>query len=603
MGTGIYFTIEAYVYIFLLIVVYFNKKNFKNIENHVYEILIFITFLELTVEIILDFVGPLYLTIPKISYFFAKLYCLLLIIWNCHICMYVIIISLKMKEKDKYIKYVRPLLLATCTIFLVLCTILPIKFLYRTNIAYTYGKSVNTVYLSGVFYIVLGTIFFLWNYKKIKDRRFIPMIVLITFGSICSFIQFKNPELLLTTSVHTFITFLMYFTIENPDLIMIEELTKAKTISEKTNDEKSKFLFEVTNDIEDKLDKVNNLYSEMNSLNPSKEMQNDLTKLKNIIDISRVTIKKTIDVSEIDARKLKILNNKYNPSLIINEVYTKYKKDINSNIDFRLNLSSTMPKELYGDSEKIKQIISTLICNSIKYTKRGFIEIRINSIIKYDVCRLIISVEDSGIGMDLNVQNEILSNHEDLNSNEENIIDNSQLNLKIVRKLVNLIGGSFIIESNYNEGTKVKVILDQKLVNENKTNEEQKIDAYSNDIKNKTKIAIISLNKEEIKTIKQAIIIDSKIDEYVQTLDCLNKIRNNNQYDYIFIDENMEKINANNFLSKCRVIRGFKGKIIVITGNNDIIYRKQLLDNGFNGIITTKANKDEIREILKAIIK
>ena len=69
MYTGIYFLIEAIVYSMLLMTVYFRKKVFKSKENKVYSILVVVSFFELIVELILDFVGPMYKEIPNVSYF------------------------------------------------------------------------------------------------------------------------------------------------------------------------------------------------------------------------------------------------------------------------------------------------------------------------------------------------------------------------------------------------------------------------------------------------------------------------------------------------------------------------------------------------------
>ncbi|MCI7553836.1 MAG: ATP-binding protein, partial [Tenericutes bacterium] len=101
-----------------------------------------------------------------------------------------------------------------------------------------------------------------------------------------------------------------------------------------------------------------------------------------------------------------------------------------------------------------------------KYTSKGFIEMRVNSIIKYDVCRLIIVIEDSGKGIDVLKHNEIMSNHADLTKSEVNNIDDSNLNLKVVKKMLNLIGGTFTIRSEEGMGTSVQVIIDQKIVSD-----------------------------------------------------------------------------------------------------------------------------------------
>lgn len=70
--TGVFFLIEAIFYSVLLMCVYFSKKVFKIRENKVYSILVVISFFELLIELILDFVGPMYKIIPQVSYFFCK---------------------------------------------------------------------------------------------------------------------------------------------------------------------------------------------------------------------------------------------------------------------------------------------------------------------------------------------------------------------------------------------------------------------------------------------------------------------------------------------------------------------------------------------------
>src|SRR5574344_905424 len=606
--TYIGFPILSLIYIILLLIIYFSKKRLNLFENK----LLIGTMSWNVFGLISELLCYYAINNPGINQnlqtFIFKTYVAYIAVFNLLLNTYIMILTNKNYGLDtfkiqNYAKNTLKLFLPLAIILITLIYLLPIHVFNDGHVYYTYGNSINLLFLMSVVMLSIWTIRCIIainnKRKKYLGEYYAILIGILFIGIAGSVSQFMDKSILIITSIHSLILAIIYFTIENPDLIMIEELTKAKSISERTNDEKSKFLFEVTDDIEDKLDKVDYLYDDMNSLNPSPEIKEDLIQLKGIVDTARVKIKKTIDVSELDARKLKIINQKYNPSLIINTIYAKYKNDVNSSIDFRLNLSNTIPKELYGDPEKIKQIIATLICNSIKYTEKGFIEIRINSIIKYDVCRLIISVEDSGQGMDLSTQNEILSNHEDLTDEEIKIIDNSDLNLKMIRKLVNLIGGSFIIESNPNVGTKVKVILDQKLVNESKTIDEEKIESYSNDFKNQTRIAVISLNKVERKEIKHAISIDAKIEEYNQTLDCLNKIRNNIFYDYLLIDDNMDKIDARTFLTKCKEVDHFNGKIIVITKNSDLRYRKELLDFGFSGIITLPVNKVDMQNIIK----
>jgi len=94
MYTGIYFLIEAIVYSMLLMTVYFRKKVFKSKENKVYSILVVVSFFELIVELILDFVGPMYKEIPNVSYFVARLFS-----YSATYYLYVLVLK---RKKDIY---------------------------------------------------------------------------------------------------------------------------------------------------------------------------------------------------------------------------------------------------------------------------------------------------------------------------------------------------------------------------------------------------------------------------------------------------------------------------------------------------------------------
>ena len=595
--TGVFFLIEAIFYSVLLMCVYFSKKVFKIRENKVYSILVVISFFELLIELILDFVGPMYKIIPQVSYFFAKFYCFCIELWLTFFVSYILFVSLNMKKKEKYISIVKSVLTIAMIVFSTLNFVLPLEFLYDGNIAYIYGPSVNIIYISAFLYSFVGIIALMWNLKNIKDKRFFPILLFLILGGVASFIQYNNPGLLLAVPIHAFITFLMYFTIENPDLKIIEELTKTQAMTEASNAEKNKFIFSITNDIQDKIDKLDKLYLEMSNCNSLEIINEDLVKSKNIIDTARNKIRNTIDVSSLDVRNLNEVKNKYNPKLLFNSIYYNYKNKLDKNIDFRIIMEDNIPNELYGDSIRVKQIVSTLLGNAFKYTKDGYVEFRINSIIKSNICRLIIVVEDSGCGIDVFKQKEIMSNHEDMTNAEIINKDNLELNLKLVRKIINIIGGTFIIESGSTKGAKITVTLNQEIVTSNNDTIENKYKDYYNDIKN---IGVISSNEKNVRVVKS---IGKKNGDVVESFDmtktCLDKIRNGESFNIIVIDEDMDKIDARSFLDKVRQVDGFKGKVFVITKNKSINLKKELKEYGFDAVLINPLNKKDIEDNFK----
>ena len=260
-------------------------------------------------------------------------------------------------------------------------------------------------------------------------------------------------------------------------------------------------------------------------------------------------------------------------------------------------MEDNIPNELYGDSIRVKQIVSTLLGNAFKYTKDGYVEFRINSIIKSNICRLIIVVEDSGCGIDVFKQKEIMSNHEELTNAEIINKDNLELNLKLVRKIINIIGGTFIIESGSTKGAKITVTLNQEIVTSNNDTIENKYKDYYNDIKN---IGVISSNEKNVRVVKS---IGKKNGDVVESFDmtktCLDKIRNGESFNIVVIDEDMDKIDARSFLDKVRQVDGFKGKVFVITKKKSINLKKELKEYGFDAVLINPLNKKDIEDNFK----
>jgi signal transduction histidine kinase/CheY-like chemotaxis protein len=585
----VYIMVISLVYASVLNLVFFKKNHIKTRETYYYSLLLVVNLIGLLLEIFCTFVGNVFPVASPIPSFFTKIYMCFLTLFIYYICIY--IYSICLDDNAKKFNLIKKIFTGLLILSILVTFYLPII----TSKGYATGPAVNFVYTIGIIYMSLASLGVIINYKKINFKKVIPFFLFITFSGIVSLIQKYNPRITLTTSIECLVIFVMYFTIENPDLKIIEELSKAKTLSEKSTNEKSNFLHIVTNDIDNKIHLIENKCDNILKEKPKSSIKEDILDIKNILDLAKIKIKQTIDVSEMDSKNLKNVNSTYDIMLLLNSIYLNTKNKVNPDVKYNLDINGELPKELYGDSIKLKQMIMTILNNSIKYTKSGYIEFRVNSIIKNDVCRLIVSIEDSGSGMDITLLNDILNNHDDLTKEDLDVLNNSDLNLKIVKKIVNLIGGSFLINSNNTGGLTVTITIDQKIVEIEKSELETKIDKYSNTLKNQLAAAIISSSNDDIKIIKKALKKSGFTTcDYNITKDCLDELRNNKKYDVIFILEGMEKINALSFLNKVNDIKNFTGKVIVMTKTKDLQKRKDLLNQGFSGVITTPINKKEL---------
>ena len=600
MYTGIYFLIEAIVYSMLLMTVYFRKKVFKSKENKVYSILVVVSFFELIVELILDFVGPMYKEIPNVSYFVARLFSFGVELWITILLCYVLFVCLSIKKKERYIPVVRNIAVVLMIIFTTLNFILPLNFKYDGYIAYTYGPSVNIIYLSAFVYSFIGIIALIRNIKNIKDKRFFPILIFLIVGGIASYIQYMNPGLLLATPIHAFITFLMYFTIENPDVKMIEEYHKAKEISDNANEDKTMFLYNMTNDIRLITKDINYntdaAINEMSNKKVDKDLVNDYLRAikENTARFTTMT-NEILDVDSIDSASIKVYDDKYNIKLLLKKIVTLYSDECSKKgLTFRSDIASDLPEYLYGDNLGLKNVLTSILDNSIKYTKEGYIELNVNTIIKNNIVRLIITIEDSGVGISPDEMDSIFYKRK-----EEIDGSNMKSNLFTARKLITLMGGTIIPSSNYGNGTTMKIVLDQKIVEEANA----KYTKYESFYDEK-KILLVDDNISTEKIISKLIRdTNIKLDYVSLGKEALDKIRGKEKYDLILLDEVMDPLDGVTVMKKFKDIRNFKTNVILLTRNNEYEYNEEYLKYGFSGYLLKPISKDKLFEIIDKYLK
>ena len=578
MSTGIFFLIEAIAYMLLLIVVYFNKKRLKNEENKIYIFLVIVAITELILELLLDFVGPLYSTITTISYFVAKLYCVFLQLWITVLCLYIMILTLNMNKQEKYKKTVRVIFLVLLVIFSILIFELPLNFYCNGEITYTYGSSVNIVYISSMLFTIIGIFCLIYNRKNIKDKRFLPLVLFIIIGGLGSFIQYENPGLLLAVPIHAFITFLMYFTIENPDMKLLKEMHEAKEISDNANEEKTLFLYNMTQEIRATTKNIDN---EADNIIDSDDIEFDRESARNIKGETskfRMMTNDILDVSAIDSANIKIYNSSYNLKILLRSIIGSYTEVCNNkNLEFRTNIEHNIPESLYGDNISLKRAINLLLTYSVKCTKKGYVELDINTIKKGDIVRLIITIEDSSMG---------------IKSSELEKIKIDNKSISECYKLVILMNGTMVITSNYGIGNKIKIILDQKI--DRDINKEEK--KYQEILLDK-KILVVDNNESSIKVIDK-LLKGSKIemDYSLNGKDAYNKIKTRNRYDLILIDEELNMMTGAELLKYLKEIRNFNIPVILLSKDNKYEYNEEYLKMGFNDILIKPIKKEVLIE-------
>ena len=590
----------AAIFLALLCIVYFSKERLNLIENRLYSVML-VTGLIDSIIIIIERLLVLNGDITTVSsgtklilQCTNKLDFLVLIIYTTCAFLYTLLITYpNMKEK------IKKLINVTLVLDIIVYSIIlmsDVDLITNGSIISVSGQAIVITYVFGGLYLIISMIMALLNIGKLTKRH-IPIISAIFILMILVLIFRSNPYIMIISITIAFVNYLMFFTIENPDIKMIEELTKAKALVEKNNNDKSIFIFNTAQQIRYPLNMIDQRADQIldeNNLDEIKDMAVDIKNAKQRISY---VLNGAMDVSTIDAKKIKIVDSKYSLSNLLTELCLKFKSmATEKNLEFRKNIEESLPETLYGDSIRLKQIISALLLNAIKYTKEGFVELNVNTVITYDVCRLVISVKDSGIGVNAEKLNKIFSQNDDTKIED---VDSKEMTLDTAKKVVNLIGGTITVRSEKNKGSEFTLIVDQKIASS-----DDKIDNIINEYKkleDKIKILLVDDNEEERTLLTKKLGGISKLTIAKNGEECLKRIRNKEKYDALLIKESMEKLDAYQTIKKAKALEFVPDKIIVLADNKE--EEEKLTINGYNAIFFDTSEQQFIKKLNNIIKK
>ena len=590
----------AAIFLALLCIVYFSKERLNLIENRLYSVMLVTGLIDsiiIIIERLLVLNGDI-TTVSSGTKFILqctnKLDFLVLIIYTTCAFLYTLLITYpNMKEK------IKKLINVTLVLDIIVYSIIlmsNVDLITNGSIISVSGQAIVITYVFGGLYLIISMIMALLNIGKLTKRH-IPIISAIFILIILVLIFRSNPYIMIISITIAFVNYLMFFTIENPDIKMIEELTKAKALVEKNNNDKSIFIFNTAQQIRYPLNMIDQRADQILDEDNLDEIKNMAVDIKNAKQRISYVLNGAMDVSTIDAKKIKILDSKYSLSNLLTEICLKFKSmATEKNLEFRKNIEESLPETLYGDSIRLKQIISALLLNAIKYTKEGFVELNVNTVITYDVCRLVISVKDSGIGVNAEKLNKIFSQNDDTKIED---VDSKEMTLDTAKKVVNLIGGTITVRSEKNKGSEFTLIVDQKIASS-----DDKIDNIINEYKkleDKIKILLVDDNEEERTLLTKKLGGISKLTIAKNGEECLKRIRNKEKYDVLLIKESMEKLDAYQTIKKAKILEFVPDKIIVLADNKE--EEEKLTINGYNAIFFDTSEQQFIKKLNNIIKK
>ena len=557
---SICFTIAGVIFSILLFVLYNFKSNLKLLENKIYYGIIVTTIISGLIEIYSFILVRTSIFVNSVLYLFSlKSLFLCFLVWIYLFTIYTVIVTINLKNKD-YSRYRLAIIISTIVFIIVSLTtmILPIDIIETDGLLLPTGVGVDIIYVLSLILFIIMISVIISNRRNLKNKKYYPMYFLLVILGIMIIVQKIFPSLLLINFSLSILIYIMYFTIENPDIKLIKDLSYTRRMLEKQNEMVSGTVNNLAISLKNPLMEITNFSSkkinkkdEVSSLEEIKKFQ----KLSlNLVD----QINKIMDLTRIENRQLKIKNKLYQTDNLINSI-----KDIINfrNVDINYNIDNNIPKVLYGDDDNIKQTFTYLVEFINNYFNRYDLTINISKISVRNNCKLMFSII-------VNYKNTKL---DFIERDNKCIIETNAWEYELYNRLVELQKGTYEVKKD-NSSLIFNFALFQKIKDNNEVVEEEII-KYNNYSGKKILIALdnhLDINKftELLVNYNVDISTSSSIEELTELL------RSDKTFDIVFLSNTISGIENYNIttseerkrtMTKLSLIAGYKLQIIMVT--------------------------------------
>lgn len=471
MRYNIEFQLISFLVLLIFAVVYFSKSRLKNIQNHIYGVL-------LVQSLLVNFMdmGSVIAIVHRrvagsMTDFFAKGYLCTMVVWVATVSIYTLSLTGILDRLEKKELVMKGVLIASAIIILGVSLIIvmqDITYYSQGWRAYSDGRGVHILFGFGAVSVLFCFLTVLIASGKIPFIRRLSIYVYIAVIATTSIIQLWDPTLLLISAGVALSMVFMYFTLENPDMELIVELNEAKLEADRTNEAKVNFLMNMSHEIRKPVCELIRLNELILQKNEDSEVARYAQESEQACSSLLAIAEDIMDISKAESGKIEILPRKYLFCSMIEELYYEFREQAQKKgLEFYADIDMEYPRILCGDEARIRQIVRNLLSNAVKYTQEGTIRLTF-SYQRTDGRKLdmIISVSDTGQGIKEEDKERLFDAFYRKQEEKERYIEGAGLGLTITKRLLDQMGGTLEVESVCGEGSTFIVHIPQEVVDE-----------------------------------------------------------------------------------------------------------------------------------------
>ena len=410
----------------------------------------------------------------------------------------------------------------------------------------------------------------------------------------------------------------------------MDELREQKHIADNANEAKSRFLANMSHEIRTPINAVLG-FNEMISRECAKVADTKETEEPVVNDafdnISMYSgniesagnnllsiINDILDFSKIEAGKMEIVEGRYSLSSLLNDITGMITfRAAEKGLTFAMDVDETLPNELFGDMVRVRQVITNILTNAVKYTDKGSVMLIVRSeeekaFNEGDILNVVAVVRDTGIGIRPEDQEKLFGSFERLDLEHNSTIEGTGLGLSISRQLISMMGGKITVRSKYGSGSDFTITIPQKIVSGEpignlnarirNAGKEKKVykEAFTAPDAHILVVDDTYLNLAVVKEFLK----DTKIE--IDTADGGRKalvLTAEKQYDLIFMDQRMPNMDGTEALKYLRSQENglnLKTPVICMTADAIIGSRERYLAEGFDDYLSKPVKIEELEQ-------